>query len=309
MSPMEHEQGHDRLAWRLTQILIRLNTGESLDPEDLAQEYGVNRRTIQRDLNERFAFLPLEREQGRYRIDPAYLGRLQWRDLERFAQLAGVSGLFPALDSAFIRELFDARIEDTLSIHGVSREVLSPQTQKLFRNLQQAIGASRCVQFAYRKDGSEKQVTVAPYRLMNHDGIWYLAAVDQDRPKAYALTRIAGLIVQDATYTPDASIHAMLDSEDSIWLNSKKTEVVLTIAAPVAHYFKRRKLIARQTLVKELEDGGLIVSGVFAHLNQILPTVRQWIPHVRIVSPEAWQDELEDGLVKYLNMKSRKNHE
>ncbi len=297
---MEHDQGHDRLAWRLTQILIRLNQGEALDPEDLAREYGVNRRTIQRDLNERFAFLPLEREQGCYLIEPAYLGRLQWRDLERFAQLAGIIGLFPALDTAFMRELFDARIEDTLSIHSASFETLDRQARQNFRALQQAIGSTRRVCYDYAKDDGAKTVTVEPYRLMHHDGIWYLAAVDAGKTKAYALTKISGLAVLDASFTPDDATRAMLDREDSIWLNAKKTEVVLTVAAPVAHYFKRRKLIARQTLVKELEDGGLIVSGVFAHPNQILPTVRHWIPHVRIVSPEGWQDELEKGLLEFL---------
>jgi hypothetical protein len=42
----------------------------------------------------------------------------------------------------------------------------------------------------------------------------------------------------------------------------------------VADYFKRRKLVANQVIVKELEDGGLLVSSKVAHINQILPTVR-----------------------------------
>ena len=46
---------HDKLAWRLTQILIQLNQGDCLDPETLAEDFGVHRRTIMRDFNERFA--------------------------------------------------------------------------------------------------------------------------------------------------------------------------------------------------------------------------------------------------------------
>jgi hypothetical protein len=76
--------------------------------------------------------------------------------------------------------------------------------------------------------------------------------------------------------------------------------VVLTIAAPAASYFRRRKLIAQQVIEKELADGGLILSGKFAHPDQVFPTVRQWIPHVRIVSPKAWQEELEAGVRGYL---------
>ena len=61
---------HDTLVYRLAQILVKLNQGEHLDPKDLAEEFGVNLRTVQRDLNERFAYLPLEKNDGRYSINP-----------------------------------------------------------------------------------------------------------------------------------------------------------------------------------------------------------------------------------------------
>ena len=50
---------------------------------------------------------------------------------------------------------------------------------------------------------------------------------------------------------------------------------------------------------KALEDGGLIVSTKVAHINQILPTVRQWIPHIRIISPDGLQATLEKELRAY----------
>ena len=60
--------------------------------------------------------------------------------------------------------------------------------------------------------------------------------------------------------------------------------------------------ISRHTLrhaLSTLEDGGLIVSAKVAHINQILPTVRQWIPHIRIISPEGLQAEMERGMQGY----------
>jgi hypothetical protein len=47
------------IAYRLTELLRRLNEGERLDPQALARKFEVNLRTIQRDLNERLAFLDL----------------------------------------------------------------------------------------------------------------------------------------------------------------------------------------------------------------------------------------------------------
>ena len=67
-------QDHDRLAWRLTDILVRFNQGERLDPAELSVEYGVHRRTGMRDLTERFSFLPIEK------VDNLYTPLL-WRQL------------------------------------------------------------------------------------------------------------------------------------------------------------------------------------------------------------------------------------
>ena len=51
----------ETIAYRLSELLRRLNEGQKLDPHALTQEFGVNLRTIQRDLNERLAFLELEK--------------------------------------------------------------------------------------------------------------------------------------------------------------------------------------------------------------------------------------------------------
>ncbi len=36
------------------------------------------------------------------------------------------------------------------------------------------------------------------------------------------------------------------------------------------------------------------------HENQVLPIVRYWIPHIRIMSPEGLQKDLQKELRKYL---------
>jgi hypothetical protein len=72
------------------------------------------------------------------------------------------------------------------------------------------------------------------------------------------------------------------------------------IAREIAGYFKRRKLIANQIIEKELENGGLIVSARVGHVNQVLPIVRYWISHIRVISPEGLQAELEKELKGYL---------
>ena len=294
---------HDTLVYRLAQMLVKLNQGEKLDPRSLADEFGVNLRTIQRDLNVRFAYLPLEKMDGYYHLDPTFLGKLSTKDVDRFAGLAGVRGLFPSLSDDFLRDIFDARIQAAVMVKGHNYENMAGK-EAAFRSLEQAIVGCQHIAFDYQKQQEESGLKsysgVAPFKLINHKGIWYLAARDGEKLKAFSFAKIENLRVLASRFPADPNIDKQLAEEDGIWLNDDKKEIVLKIDQEVAGYFKRRKLIANQVIEKELEDGGLIISAKVGHPNQVVPIVRYWIPHIRIISPEGLQAEMEQELAEYL---------
>jgi predicted DNA-binding transcriptional regulator YafY len=291
---------HDTLVYRLAQMLVKLNQGEKLNPQALADEFGVNLRTVQRDLNVRFAYLPLQKTDGYYHLDPAFLGKLSTKDVDRFAGLAGVRGLFPSLSDDFLRDIFDTRIQAAVMVKGHNYENLAGKEMD-FRRLEQAIVGRQHIAFDYQKEAGLKSYTrVAPFKLINHKGIWYLAALDGDKLKSFSFAKIENLLLLESHFLADAKIDKQLAEEDGIWLSDDKKEVVLKINQDVAGYFKRRKLIANQVIEKELEDGGLIISAKVGHIKQVVPIVRYWIPHIRIISPEGLQAEMESEISSYL---------
>lgn len=291
---------HDTLVYRLAQMLVKLNQGEKLDPSVLADEFGVNLRTIQRDLNERFAYLPLQKTDGRYHLDATFLGKLSTKDIEHFAGLAGVRGLFPSLNDDFLRDIFDTRVQGALLVKGHHYEDLAGKEQA-FRALEKAIVARQQVAFDYLKtDGVKSYASVSPYKLLNLKGIWYLAGVDGEKLKTFSFAKIERLELLDATFVWSMEVDTKLATEDGIWFTESQHEVVLKVGAEVAGYFKRRKLIANQVIEKELTDGGLLISAKVGHPNQVLPIIRYWLPHIRVISPGSWQHELEQGMSDYL---------
>ena len=299
------DSSHDTLVYRLAQMLVKLNQGEKLNPQALADEFGVNLRTIQRDLNVRFAYLPLQKTDGYYHLDPTFLGKLSTKDVDRFAGLAGVRGLFPSLSDDFLRDIFDARIQAAVMVKGHNYENMAGK-EAAFRSLEQAIVGRQHIAFDYQKDSGLKSYSgVAPFKLINHKGIWYLAARDGEKLKAFSFSKIENLRVLESRFPADPDIDKQLAEEDGIWLSDEKKEIVLKIDCEVAGYFKRRKLIANQVIEKELEDGGLIISAKVGHPNQVVPIVRYWIPHIRIISPEGLQAEMEKELAEYLKHPSK----
>jgi predicted DNA-binding transcriptional regulator YafY len=293
-NPRTKASEKDSYGYRLVEILRRFNQGEKLSPLGLAEEFNVNLRAIQRELNERLAFLNLDKTIGRYHLHPSLLGKLSLRDIDRFASLAGVRGLFPSLSDEFLREIFDAHIQYALLNKGQSYEEIG-RKEVLFHQLEAAIVECHPINYSYQKDdGIKSYVQVQPYKLVNHEGIWYLAGKDGVKLKAFTFIKIDRLEVLDTTFIADPVVRKTLTEEDSIWLNAKKQEVVLKINEAAASYFRRPKLVANQVIEKELEGSGMLVSAKVAHFNQIFPTVRHWIPNICIISPEGLQAEMEN---------------
>lgn len=67
----------------------KLNNGERFTAEELAEEFNVNVRTIQRDLKDRLFYIPLKNEQNYYFLPSHALGKLSYKDIQNFAHLSG----------------------------------------------------------------------------------------------------------------------------------------------------------------------------------------------------------------------------
>ena len=289
---------HEKLAHRLTDILTRLNSGESLNPLDLASEYHTSLRTIQRDFGERLVYLPLQKVDGCFKLDISYLGCLNFNDIKQFATLSGVLGMYPSLDKNFIRELLDHRASLTYTSKGQFHEDPA-QYAKLLTLFKTAIQEQRQVSFLYK----DTPRVVQPYRLIHHHGCWYLAAVRKNVLRAYRLSRIELPVDQHEMdkFVPDRVILKQLENEESIWFGLEKQEIILTINQIVASHFQQRQLLPEQSTVKELANGDLIVSSKITHATQLLPLVRYWMPHVKIVNPIELQQQLESEIREYLS--------
>ncbi len=292
---------HDTLVYRLSQVLTKLNMGESLDPQALADEFGVNLRTIQRDLNVRFGCLPLVKADGRYRLEDAHLGKLTIKDIEHFASLSGVGGLFPQLTDQFLRRVFDSGKSSAWTVNGHSYEDLRGK-EAMFADLERSIIEHKHVRFDYTNSQGDRKFhpLVEPYRLVNHKGIWYLAAWTDGKVKSFAVGRMETLLSEQSSFKTRPEVEKQLASSDSIWLGAPRQKVLLRVNSQVAGYFKRRKLLPNQQIEREIDGGDILVTTTVAHADEVLPIVRYWIPHVRFLEPVDFQRQLDDGLATYL---------
>ena len=86
------ERRHDRLAVRLSLIISRLVSGETLFIRKLATEFGVSERTLRRDFRERLMYLDLDYYQGQCSLRSDIHSTRQEIDILTFAHRTGLAG-------------------------------------------------------------------------------------------------------------------------------------------------------------------------------------------------------------------------
>lgn len=101
---------------------------KSYAPKNWPRSFLVTLRTIQRDLNEKLAFLELENNDGYFAVKPARLGLLSMKDMERFAELAGLEGLHPRLSTELLQDLLNTGLQNALLVQAQLRRPERPGT-------------------------------------------------------------------------------------------------------------------------------------------------------------------------------------
>lgn len=69
---MGYKHDYDKILTRLTIILSRLNDGEALSVKDLAEEFNVSSKTIQRDFNERLSAFHIYQDKRKWKMQDGF---------------------------------------------------------------------------------------------------------------------------------------------------------------------------------------------------------------------------------------------
>ena len=283
---------------RFVEILFILNEGERVDLQKMAEKFGMSLRTLQRDFNERLDFLDWEEKGPRYyKINRTKSGLLNQQDIERFALFASISDLFPKID----REFYQEKLTESVQVKGVQYEDIS-QLKKEFDLLKKAIDDHKMIDFNYTKSGQKegKFYKIAPYSLINKNGVWYLIGTDEGKKKTFCFTQMRMLKTLNETFEPNQQFIEEIKTNDSISHGNQLSEVVIKVSSFAASFFLRRNLLPNQTLVHKTENGELILSCANVNELDIVPIVQYWIPHLTIVSPTELQSKMLEKLKIYI---------
>lgn len=293
---MKESEKYDKLARRLGMILTRLNTGEKLHLEELAVEFNVSTRTLQRDFNERLDYLPIERQGATYFLNPTVLGKQSGRELSVLLLNMGLDSLFSG-KHYLSNGILNSQVTPPFLFKNPNIENISNNAQ-VFDKLVEAIQRKHVISFTYNdKTYSEFH----PYRLVNDRGFWYLAGSHRERLDSLRVAYISQFIRHEDKYIPHRNIEKQLTEHPVDNELPCIIEVIVNVHRNAVDTILNEESLHPFVLLKELESGDALLSYKTNNTSSLIRYLKSWVPDVEVLSPDWFRYQLMQELQSYLD--------
>ena len=302
---------YDKKIFRLLSILNKLNADGKVCSAELANDFCVSMRSIQRDLEllAEVGFPLMSSEKGTHTFMEGFSLRRASVTNEQASLLAFLYEIAKSLGKKFEE-----------SFNGILKKVLAEDTESAFyakmpdgvkldpntpfvKEIESAIEETARVEFYYLKDGQERWFRVDPLKIAFFDGFWYLICRVQGKDwiLKLRLENIRKLKVLDSYFTIPKNLKTMLNESVSIWFAEKRDKkIVVSVDKDAARFFKKKVYLPCQKITKENKDGSLIIESMVCQHMEVIPVVQRWIPHAHIIEPKKLREEINGRIRSYI---------
>ncbi len=300
------KKDYDKTLTRLIGILTKFSQGEYLDSKELADEYNVTQRTIQKDIYTRLNRFPIEKNNnGKFKfidgfsLDKSILGTdemiLISLSLSQFNNMKD----FTNTSKTILKKLL---YPERFNPYFIKQNQLEPIniTTMMHNQLINVIKERYITEITFKY----KTVTVEPYKLCNFNGLWYLFAKDikADKIKTYMLSKIKKVKTSNTKHKMSHhQIDAILEDVHSEWFDDSETyKILIKVNKNISHYFKQRNFLKSQKILKEFDNGDLSISFEVTHDEDIDNVIKSWLPDIEVCEPKEYKEQIVSELREYL---------
>ena len=297
---------HDKLFSRLISMMQTLTLEKSVSVRELTEMFGVDKRTVYRDVN-RLSFFPLELRDGVVYLEEDYdMERPSLNDGELLVAELALSSL-NGIDGVTDKKLHSIRAKLTNPLYfnpyNIKPEGFEgmDKDSDLANKIEDAIIKRNISKISSNELVSE----VEPYKVVAFDGIWYLLAKDREdkKIKTYLLSTIEEFRASTKTFsTSYVDINAILENVHTAWFEDGNSFVVkIKVKKEIAHFFRLKKHLNSQEILKENKDGSLVVAFNVSCDEDVDNLIKAWLPHIEVISPTRFRKKLIGELESYIS--------
>jgi len=273
-------------------------------------------RLIQQDikmLKERYPDKIYSPHKGSYKLVnlPDFLEKLSNNDADDLSELFEFIALFDAKMLKLFEQSEPALVKklrkEIRSIYHIKDEPIEQiQNKEIWAKLKKAVKDKRYVSIAYEKDKLKAYNEIKPIKIVFAKNNWYLAAINGNEAHAFEFTffrisHIVAVTLNSKTFHEDIGALKHLSNLQTLFelYRTEQYTATLLVKESAAPYFKNKKYLKSQKLVKENEDGSLILSYLINNTMEILPLIKRWLPDLVVLEPEALKNEIHNIIEQY----------
>lgn len=289
-------------------LLKKLSNGESLSTKQLSERYNIPQRTINDNINKHLKKIYPENIKfnksnnvwfsNKNILSETLLGA---EEIITINILEEHSKSFGKDFNTFTKILFN-RFKRRTSYEIFKKtnfEKISKKDDLNFSLIKNAINSQNTLKCIYK----EKDRLINPIKIVMYDGYWYLLVEDikDNQLKTYYLKGISNIELDGKIFEfKDNNIQDKLDGAINAHFKDKKPILVeLEIYKEIAKYFHRKPLSKRQNLRPSEHNDYEIMSIYITDFMEIIPTIQQFLPFIKVLSPNKLDEKIREHLNDY----------
>lgn len=291
-------------------IFNKILRNETIKTVDISNYLGVSRKTIERDLKNSISPLfemEIVPNDNNWIIPESII------DISFYTanELASISFIFKNIEKDNLKlysktvDLFNElheKVSHSIYKQSSIEDILSIKKDEFYL-IKHAIEDKKEIKFKFHSYDKYVQ----PLKIANLEKYWYLLCFDltENRFSKYPLRGIHKIHTLDITFDfnednyknkLDNAINAFFDIDEEI-------HVKLELDWDANKVLSSVPLNSSQKINKiEKEDSNVYILDItISNLMEIIPTIQQWLPHIKVLSPLSLKAKIEENLKNYLN--------
>ena len=300
----------DGVLTRLVIILQKLSNNELPTRKELMEEFNVSSKTIQRDINERLCYFPIEEnslKQLKF-IDGFSLNKTNLKENEMLfiylslSQIKDINNNFEKITYDIFTKLLTPTFNSPYHIKANTFESIDMDSP-LLNNIEKAIAFKNRLILKLEK----RNIEIEPYKVVSFDGIWYLFGKDlsDEKIKTVFIHEIIDMKIKAEKFKLDKPIESILENVHSAWFeDGNYMEIKVKVKANIAFNFKLKNILPSQKILEEFADGSLLIQFGVSTEEDIDNILKAWIPDIEIISPQKYRDSFVKELKEYIKIYS-----
>ena len=303
---------------RILNILSKLSTHKVVSISQLTDEFNIAQRTIQRDMKILKEFIGnslISPQRGSYQLLDTHFFSDILNDSNKVEDLSEFFEFITLFDSDTLSFLEDEKFtflkkikKDSSQIYTIFDSPIEKLKKiKFLEDIKHSIINRQYCDIIYNELEPRVLTDVEPQKIIYAKNNWYLAITSKHYYKKNGgfkrlrINFIDEFKLKSKTFHSDQQAQEHIKDMQSLFQDyqERNYEVIVEVDHSVSRHFLVKDFLSSQELIETKENGNLMLSFKINNDMEIIPLIKTWLPHLKVISPKSLDEKIRSDISLY----------